>query len=156
MVYTTIKITVLRKKRYWYWCEFWSSCWHYSYSDARAIFVSTFDEKRWQKVVSAHIVLDSFIGSIKGAKILEAWAEHWLNSFTKGWFGFGFMVWSLMGDKWYARTKDESSYDTINMSGYKHSAAEKKSAPEEAWLEGWWFCGYGEMVKSAAKTVWIF
>jgi len=76
-------------------------------------------KKSGKKVVSAHIVPDSFIGSIKGAKYWKPCS--------------GMVADELINDMHVPKTK--VLYNTINMSRYKHSAAEKKSARKKLGLK---------------------
>lgn len=83
-----------------------------------------------KKVVSAHIVPDSFIGSIKGAKYWKPLGKMWLKFFYKKadlvLACSGMVADELINDMNIPKTK--VLYNTIDMSRYKHSAAEKKLA----------------------------
>ena len=86
--------------------------------------------KGGKKVVSAHIVPDSFIGSIKGAKYWKPLGRMWLKFFYKKADLFlacsGMVADELINDMKVPKTK--VLYNTIDMSRYRHSAAEKKLA----------------------------
>ena len=83
-----------------------------------------------KKVVSAHIVPDSFIGSIKGAKYWKPLGKMWLKFFYKKadlvLACSGMVAEELINDMNVPKTK--VLYNTIDMSRYRHSAAEKKLA----------------------------
>lgn len=83
-----------------------------------------------KKVVSAHIVPDSFIGSIKGAKYWKPLGRMWLKFFYKKadlvLACSGMVADELINDMNVPKTK--VLYNTIDMSRYRHSAAEKKLA----------------------------
>ena len=83
-----------------------------------------------KKVVSAHIVPDSFIGSIKGAKYWKPLGKMWLKFFYKKadlvLACSGMVADELINDMNVPKTK--VLYNTIDMSRYRHSAAEKKLA----------------------------
>lgn len=86
--------------------------------------------KGGKKVVSAHIVPDSFIGSIKGAKYWKPLGRMWLKFFYKKadlvLACSGMVADELINDMNVPKTK--VLYNTIDMSRYRHSAAEKKLA----------------------------
>jgi len=94
-------------------------------------------KKGGKKVVSAHIVPDSFIGSIKGAKYWKPLGRAWLKFFYKKadlvLACSGMVADELINDMHVPKTK--VLYNTINMSRYKHSAAEKKSARKKLGLK---------------------
>lgn len=94
-------------------------------------------KKGGKKVVSAHIVPDSFIGSIKGAKYWKPLGRAWLKFFYKKadlvLACSGMVADELINDMRVPKTK--VLYNTINMSRYKHSAAEKKSARKKLGLK---------------------
>ena len=96
-------------------------------------------KKGGKKVISAHIVPDSFIGSIKGAKYWKPLGRAWLKFFYKKadlvLACSGMVADELINDMHVPKTK--VLYNTINMSRYKHSAAEKKSARKKLGLKGW-------------------
>ena len=89
-----------------------------------------------KKVVSAHIVPDSFIGSIKGAKYWKPLSRMWLKFFYKKadlvLACSGMVADELINDMNVPKTK--VLYNTIDMSRYKHSAAEKKLARKKLGL----------------------
>ena len=89
-----------------------------------------------KKVVSAHIVPDSFIGSIKGAKYWKPLGKMWLKFFYKKadlvLACSGMVADELINDMNVPKTK--VLYNTIDMSRYKHSAAEKKLARKKLGL----------------------
>ena len=90
-----------------------------------------------KKVVSAHIVPDSFIGSIKGAKYWKPLGKMWLKFFYKKadlvLACSGMVADELINDMNVPKTK--VLYNTIDMSRYKHSAAEKKLARKKLGLK---------------------
>lgn len=93
--------------------------------------------KDGKKVVSAHIVPDSFVGSIKGAKYWKPLGKMWLKFFYKKadlvLACSGMVADELINDMNVAKTK--VLYNTIDMSRYKHSAAEKKLARKKLGLK---------------------
>ena len=90
-----------------------------------------------KKVVSAHIVPDSFIGSIKGAKYWKPLGKMWLKFFYKKadlvLACSGMVADELINDMNVPKTK--VLYNTIDMSRYRHSAAEKKLARKNLGLK---------------------
>lgn len=90
-----------------------------------------------KKVVSAHIVPDSFIGSIKGAKYWKPLGKMWLKFFYKKadlvLACSGMVADELINDMNVPKTK--VLYNTIDMSRYKHSAVEKKLARKKLGLK---------------------
>lgn len=90
-----------------------------------------------KKVVSAHIVPDSFIGSIKGAKYWKPLGKMWLKFFYKKadlvLACSGMVADELINDMNIPKTK--VLYNTIDMLRYKHSAAEKKLARKKLGLK---------------------
>ena len=90
-----------------------------------------------KKVVSAHIVPDSFIGSIKGAKYWKPLGRMWLKFFYKKadlvLACSGMVADELINDMNVPKTK--VLYNTIDMSRYRHSAAEKKLARKKLGLK---------------------
>ena len=90
-----------------------------------------------QKVVSAHIVPDSFIGSIKGAKYWKPLGKMWLKFFYKKadlvLACSGMVADELINDMNVPKTK--VLYNTIDMSRYRHSAVEKKLARKKLGLK---------------------
>ena len=90
-----------------------------------------------KKVVSAHIVPDSFIGSIKGAKYWKPLGKMWLKFFYKKadlvLACSGMVADELINDMNIPKTK--VLYNTIDMLRYKHSAAEKKLARKNLGLK---------------------
>ena len=90
-----------------------------------------------KKVVSAHIVPDSFIGSIKGAKYWKPLGRMWLKFFYKKadlvLACSGMVADELINDMNVPKTK--VLYNTIDMSRYKHSAAEKKATRKKLGLK---------------------
>lgn len=90
-----------------------------------------------KKVVSAHIVPDSFIGSIKGAKYWKPLGKMWLKFFYKKadlvLACSGMVADELVNDMNVPKTK--VLYNTIDMSRYRHSAAEKKLARKNLGLK---------------------
>ena len=93
--------------------------------------------KGGKKVVSAHIVPDSFIGSIKGAKYWKPLGKMWLKFFYKKadlvLACSGMVADELINDMNVPKTK--VLYNTIDMSRYRHSAAEKKLARKKLGLK---------------------
>ncbi len=90
-----------------------------------------------KKVVSAHIVPDSFIGSIKGAKYWKPLGKMWLKFFYKKadlvLACSGMVADELINDMNVPKTK--VLYNTIDMSKYRHSATEKKLARKKLGLK---------------------
>ena len=90
-----------------------------------------------KKVVSAHIVPDSFIGSIKGAKYWKPLGRMWLKFFYKKadlvLACSGMVADELINDMNVPKTK--VLYNTIDMSRYRHSATEKKLARKKLGLK---------------------
>ena len=90
-----------------------------------------------KKVVSAHIVPDSFIGSIKGAKYWKPLGKMWLKFFYKKadlvLACSGMVADELINDMNIPKTK--VLYNTMDMLRYKHSAAEKKLARKKLGLK---------------------
>ena len=90
-----------------------------------------------KKVVSAHIVPDSFIGSIKGAKYWKPLGKMWLKFFYKKadlvLACSGMVADELINDMNVPKTK--VLYNTIDMSRYRHSAVEKKLARKKLGLK---------------------
>lgn len=93
--------------------------------------------KGGKKVVSAHIVPDSFIGSIKGAKYWKPLGRMWLKFFYKKadlvLACSGMVANELINDMNVPKTK--VLYNTIDMSRYRHSSAEKKLARKKLGLK---------------------
>lgn len=94
-------------------------------------------KKSGKKVVSAHIVPDSFIGSIKGAKYWKPLGKMWLKFFYRKadlvLACSGMVAEELINDMNVPKTK--VFYNTINMSRYKHTATEKKTARKKLGLK---------------------
>ena len=94
-------------------------------------------KKSGKKVVSAHIVPDSFIGSIKGAKYWKPLGKMWLKFFYRKadlvLACSGMVAEELINDMNVPKTK--VFYNTIDMSRYKHTAAEKKTARKKLGLK---------------------
>ena len=94
-------------------------------------------KKSGKKVVSAHIVPDSFIGSIKGAKYWKPLGKMWLKFFYRKadlvLACSGMVAEELINDMNVPKTK--VFYNTIDMSRYKHTAAEKKTARKKLSLK---------------------
>ena len=90
-----------------------------------------------KKVVSAHIVPDSFIASIKGAKYWKPLGKIWLKFFYKKadlvLACSGMVADELINDMNVPKTK--VLYNTIDMSRYRHSVAEKKLARKKLGLK---------------------
>ena len=90
-----------------------------------------------KKVVSAHIVPDSFIGSIKGAKYWKPLDKMWLKFFYRKadlvLACSGMVAEELINDMNVPKTK--VFYNTIDMSRYKHTATEKKTARKKLGLK---------------------
>ena len=94
-------------------------------------------KKGGKKVVSAHLVPDSFVGSIKGAKYWKPLSKMWLKFFYRKadlvLACSGMVAEELINDMNVPKTK--VFYNTIDMSRYKHTAAEKKTARKKLGLK---------------------